>query len=119
MGKLGWSASPACTAARASSLSLIYVAAPGKDFPDIASVDTAGVKIRTIQGAPSERVLTRVIKAAEIVRIPFCVAAALPKGRCSAAQAMLAMLVDEAKQSGGVQKAIDAKSLKGVNVAAK
>jgi polar amino acid transport system substrate-binding protein len=52
-------------------ISLIYVAAPGKDFPDIASVDRAGVKIGTIQGAPSERVLTRVIKAAEIVRIPL------------------------------------------------
>jgi ABC-type phosphate/phosphonate transport system substrate-binding protein len=46
-------------------ISLIYVAAPGKEFPDIASVDKAGVKIGTIRGAPSERVLTREIKAAE------------------------------------------------------
>ena len=52
-------------------ISLIYVAAPGKDFPDIASVDKAGVRIGTIRGAPSERVLTREIKAAEIVRIPL------------------------------------------------
>ena len=52
-------------------ISLIYVAAPGKEFPDIASVDKAGVKIGTIRGAPSERVLTREIKAAEIVRIPL------------------------------------------------
>ena len=52
-------------------ISLIYVAAPGKDFPDIASVDKAGVRIGTIRGAPSERVLTRKIKAAEIVRIPL------------------------------------------------
>ena len=147
-------------------VSLIYVAAPGKQFPDIASVDKAGVKIGTILGAPSDRVLTREIKAAEIIRIPLSptivadaaellrsgkadvfgadsgvgyptaealpgativpgafamvrVAAALPKGRSAAAQAALATLIDEAKQSGVVQKAIDAKGLKGVSVATK
>jgi polar amino acid transport system substrate-binding protein len=147
-------------------ISLVYVAAPGKEFPDVASVDKAGVKIGTIRGAPSDRVLTREIKAAELVRIPLSatiaadaaellhsgkavvfgadsgvaypaaealpgakivpgtlamvrVAAALPKGRSSAAQTALATLVDEAKQSGVVQKAIDAKRLKGVNVAPK
>jgi ABC-type amino acid transport substrate-binding protein len=52
-------------------ISLVYVAAPGKEFPDIASVDKAGVKIGVIRGAPSDRVLTREIKAAEIVRIPL------------------------------------------------
>jgi hypothetical protein len=145
-------------------ISLIYVAAPGKEFPDIASVDKAGVKIGAIRSAPSDRVLTREIKAAEIVRIPLSptiaadaaellrsgkadvfgadsgvgypaaeavpgakivpgafamvrVAAALPKDRSAAAQAAVATLVDEAKQSGVVQKAIDAKGLKGVNVA--
>ena len=148
------------------AISLVYVSAPGKEFYDIASVDKAGVKIGTIQGAPSDRVLTRQIKAAEIVRIPLSptiaadaaellrsgkadvfgadsgvgypaaqalpgaqivpgtfatvrVAAALPKGRSAAAQAALARLVDEAKQSGTVQKAIDAKGLKGVNVVTK
>ncbi len=147
-------------------VSLVYVAAPGKEFPDIASVDKAGVKIGTISGAPSDRVLTREIKAAEILRIPLSptiaadaaellrsgkadvfgadsgvgypaaealpgakvvpgafamvrVAAALPKGRSAAAQAVLATLVAEAKQSGVVQKAIEAKGLKGVNVATK
>jgi polar amino acid transport system substrate-binding protein len=147
-------------------ISLVYVAAPGKEFPDIGSVDKAGVKIGTIRGAPSDRVLTREIKAAEVVRIPLSptiaadaaellrsgkadvfgadsgvgypaaealpgakvvpgafavvrVAAALPKGRSAAAQAALAALVEEAKQSGVVQKAIDAKGLKGVNVATK
>jgi ABC-type amino acid transport substrate-binding protein len=147
-------------------ISLIYVAAPGKEFPDIASVDKAGVKIGTIRGAPSDRVLTREIKAAEIVRIPLSptitadaadllrsqkadvfgadsgvgypvaealpgakivpgafamvrVAAALPKGRSAAAQAALATILNEAKQTGVVQKAIDAKGLKGVNVATK
>jgi ABC-type amino acid transport substrate-binding protein len=146
------------------AVSLIYVAAPRTEFPDIASVDKAGVKIGTIRGAPSDRVLTREIKAAEIVRIPLSptiaadaadllrsgkanvfgadsgvgypaaealqgakivpgafgtvlVAAALPKGRSPAAQALLAMVIDEAKQTGVVQKAIDAKGLRGVNVA--
>jgi polar amino acid transport system substrate-binding protein len=47
------------------------------------------------------------------------VAAALPKDRSAAAQAALAILVDEAKQSGVVQSAIDAKGLKGVTVASK
>ena len=147
-------------------ISLIYVAAPGKEFPDIASVDRAGVKIGAVRDAPSERVLTREIRAAEIVRIPLSptiaadaaellrsrkadvfgadsgvgypaaealpgakivpgafamvrVAAALPKGRSTAAQTALATLVDKAKQSGVIQKAIDAKGLKGVNVATK
>jgi hypothetical protein len=147
-------------------ISLIYVAAPGKEFPDIASVDKAGVKIGAISGAPSDRVLTREIKAAEIVRIPLSptitadaadllrshkadvfggdsgvgypvaealpgakivpgafamvrVAAALPKGHSAAAQTALATLLDEAKQTGVVQKAIDAKGLKGVSVATK
>ena len=40
------------------AISLVYVAAPGTEFPDIASVDKAGVRIGTIRGAPSERVLT-------------------------------------------------------------
>jgi polar amino acid transport system substrate-binding protein len=147
-------------------ISLVYIAAPGKEFPDIASVDKAGVKIGTIRGAPSDRVLTREIKAAEIVRIPLSqtiaadaadllrsgkadvfgadsgvgypaaeilpgakivpgtfamvrVAAALPKGRSAATQAALSTLLEEAKQTGVVQKAIGAKGLKGVNVATK
>jgi ABC-type amino acid transport substrate-binding protein len=147
-------------------ISLIYVAAPGKEFPDVVSVDKAGVKIGTIRGAPSERVLTREIKAAEIVSIPLSptiaadaaellrsgkadvfgadsgvgypaaealpgakivpgafamvrVAAALPKGRSAGAQTAVATLIDEAKQGGVVQKAIDAKGLKGVIVATK
>jgi polar amino acid transport system substrate-binding protein len=145
-------------------VSLVYVAAPGKEFPDIASVDKAGVKIGVILGAPADIVLTRETKAAQIVRIPLSptiaadaaemlrsgradvfgadsgvgypaaealpgakivpgafamvrVAAALPKGRSAAAQAALATLVNEAKQTGVVQKAIEAKGLKGVNAA--
>jgi len=52
-------------------ISLVYVTAPGKDFPNVASVDKPGVRIGTIRGAPSDRVLTREIKAAEIIRIPL------------------------------------------------
>jgi hypothetical protein len=43
----------------------------------------------------------------------------LPKGRSQAAQDLLATLAVEAKQNGEVQKAIDAKGLKGVNVVTK
>ena len=63
-----------------------------------------------------------VLPGAKIVPGAFAmvrVAAALPKGRSTAAQAALATLVDEAKQTGVVQKAIEAKGLKGVNVATK
>jgi polar amino acid transport system substrate-binding protein len=148
------------------TIDLVYVAAPGKQFPDIASVDRTGVKIGTIRGAPSDRVLTREIKAADIVRIPLSpaiaadaaellrsgkadvfgadsgvgypaaealpgakvvpgafamvrVAAALPRGRSPAAKAALETLVDEAKQTDVVQRAIDSKGLKGVNVGTK
>ena len=55
--------------------------------------------------------LTAAMMVAEIA------AGTLPKGRSAAAQAALANLVDEAKQSGVVEKAIEAKGLKGVNVA--
>jgi polar amino acid transport system substrate-binding protein len=66
-------------------------------------------------GYPAAQALT----GARIVPGAFgtvLVAAALPKGCSPAAQALLATLIDEAKQSGAVQKAIDAKGLKGVNV---
>jgi polar amino acid transport system substrate-binding protein len=53
------------------TINLVYVAAPGKEFPDIAAVDRPGVKIGTIQGAPSDRILSREIKSAEIIRIPL------------------------------------------------
>ena len=52
-------------------VSLVYIAAPGKQFPDTGSIDKAGVKIGTIRGALSDRALTEQIKAAEIVRIPL------------------------------------------------
>ena len=69
-------------------------------------------------GYPAAEALT----GAKIVPGAFgtvLVAAALPKGRSPAAQALLATLFDEAEQTGVVQKAIDAKNLKGVNVVTK
>jgi polar amino acid transport system substrate-binding protein len=59
LGKHPWEHAPAC------------IAAPGKEFYDIASVDRTKVGIGVIRGAPSEIVLTREIKAAAIVRIPL------------------------------------------------
>jgi len=53
------------------TISLVYVAAPGKEFADAEAIDKPGVKIGTIAGAPSDKILTREIKAAEIVRIPL------------------------------------------------
>jgi ABC-type amino acid transport substrate-binding protein len=53
------------------TINLVYVAAPGKEFADIAAVDKPGIRIGTIQGAPSDQILTRQIKAAQIVRIPL------------------------------------------------
>ena len=137
-----------------------------RNFLTSPGSNKAGAKIGVIRGAPSDIVLTREIKAAEIVPIPLSptiaadaaeilrsgkadvfgadsgvgypaaealpgakivpgafaivrVAAALPKGRSAAAQAALATLVDEAKRTGVVQRAIEAKGLKGVNVATK
>jgi ABC-type amino acid transport substrate-binding protein len=52
-------------------IDLVYVAAPGKEFADATTVDKPGVRIGTIQGAPSDRVLSREIKSAEIIRIPL------------------------------------------------
>jgi ABC-type amino acid transport substrate-binding protein len=147
-------------------INLVYVAGPGKEFADIVAVDKPGVRIGTIEGAPSDRILTREIKSAQIVRIPLSphiatdaaellrsgkadvfgadsgvgypaaeglpgakvvpgvfatvrVAAALPKGRSSDAVGKLVELIAEAKHTGVVQQAIEAKGLKGVNVAPK
>jgi polar amino acid transport system substrate-binding protein len=62
------------------------------------------------------------LPGAKIVPAAFgtvLVAAALPKGRSPTALALLATLADEAKQTGALQKAIDAKGLNGANVATK
>jgi polar amino acid transport system substrate-binding protein len=52
-------------------IDLIYVAAPGRPFADVAEVDRPGIKVGVIQGSPSDRFLSHNLKAAEIVRIPL------------------------------------------------
>jgi len=53
------------------TINLIYVAAPGKKFTHITDVDRPGVRVGAILGAPSDKILTREIKSAQIVRIPL------------------------------------------------
>jgi polar amino acid transport system substrate-binding protein len=143
---------------------LLYVAAPGREFADAGQVDRPGVKVGAPQDAPSERYLSRTLKSAELVRLPFSakividaiemlrsgkadvfgadvgvvhsvadglpgakiipgafntvrVVVAVPKGRSPAAQAKLAEIVNEAKRTGVVQRAIDQTGLRGVRVA--
>lgn len=146
-------------------IELLYLAAEGKEFTNAGEVDRAGVKVGTIANSPSDRFLTRTLKAAELVRLPLSpnfpsdaiellrggkadvfgadsglidsiargyaaakivpgafnivrAAIALPKGRSAAAQARLAEIVNEAKQTGVVQKAIEQAGLRnGVRVA--
>ena len=146
-------------------IDLLYLAAPGRDFASADQVDRSGVKVGTIQNSPSDRFLTRTLKAAEIIRIPLTsnfpvdaaellrsgkadvfgadfglidaivgsypeakivpgafntvrAAVALPKGRSTAALAKLIEIVNEAKRTGVVEKAIQQAGLrKGVRVA--
>lgn len=141
-------------------IELLYLAAPRHVFANTAEVDHEGVKVATIQNSPSDRVLTRTLKTAEIVRLPLSpnfpgdavellrsgkadvfgadagliaavaqgypeaqmvpgsfsivrAAIAMPKGRSPAAQARLLELVNEAKNTGVVEKAIQQTGLKG------
>jgi hypothetical protein len=52
-------------------IELLYLAAPGREFGGTADVDRAGVKVGTILNSPSDRILTRTLKSAEIVRLPL------------------------------------------------
>jgi polar amino acid transport system substrate-binding protein len=47
----------------------IYAAAPGRDFADASQVDRSGVKIGVSKDGAPDQLLTRTIKAAELVRI--------------------------------------------------
>jgi len=134
-------------------IELLYLAAPRHVFANTAEVDHEGVKVATILNSPSDRVLSRTLKAAEIVRLPLSpnfpgdavellrsgkadvfgadsglisaiaqgypeakivsgsfsivrAAIALPKSRSPAAQAKLLELVNEAKNTAVVEKAI-------------
>jgi polar amino acid transport system substrate-binding protein len=143
---------------------LIYIAAPGHEFAEVAQVDRPGVKVGVVQTSPSDRYLSRTLRAAELVRVPLTVdiavdgiemlrsgkarvfgadsvivysiadglpgakilpgafntvrvAVAHPKGQSSAAHAKLAEIVNEAKRTDVVQKAIERAGLRGVRVA--
>ena len=52
-------------------IDLLYLAAAGGDFANADQVDHPGIKVGTIQNSPSDRFLTRSLKAAEIVRLPL------------------------------------------------
>jgi polar amino acid transport system substrate-binding protein len=52
-------------------IELLYLAAAGHEFASSADVDRAGIKVGTIQNSPSDRILTRILKSAELVRLPL------------------------------------------------
>ena len=139
----------------------MYIAAPGREYADAAQIDRAGVTVGVSRGGGSDRILSRALSAAQVVRVPGGVANAvealragtvdvwagnpvtlaeieealpgarivpgawttgryavsLPKGRSAAAQSRLAEIVDEAKRTGVVHKAIERAGFKGVRVA--
>ena len=139
----------------------MYIAAPGREFVDVAKIDSLGVKVGVSQGGGADQFLSRALKSAQVVRVPGGepnavealrngtvdvwaanavtlkeiedalpgskvvpgawdtgrYAASLPKGRSEAAQSTLAEIVNEAKRTGVVQKAIERAGLKGVRVA--
>jgi polar amino acid transport system substrate-binding protein len=55
----------------------IYVAAPGRDFADASEVDRAGIKIGVAKDGAPDQLLTRTVKAAELVRITGGIPAAI------------------------------------------
>lgn len=139
----------------------VYTAAPGQEFADATQVDRPGVKIGVGLNSAQDVFLSRMLKSAELVRMPGgrtdaietlrsgranlwasnatqaqriigglsgatvvpgafnqdLSSIALPKGRSPAAQGRLAEIVNEAKRTGIVQKAIEQAGLKGVRVA--
>ena len=52
-------------------IDLQYLAAAGHEFAGADQVDRPGVKIATIQNSPSDRVLSRALRSAELVRLPL------------------------------------------------
>jgi polar amino acid transport system substrate-binding protein len=52
-------------------IELLYLAAAGREFASADQVDRSGVKVGTIQNSPSDRFLTRTLKAATLERIPL------------------------------------------------
>ncbi len=52
-------------------IELLYLASAGHNFASAADVDRAGVKVGTIQNSPSDRILTRTLKSAQLLRLPL------------------------------------------------
>jgi polar amino acid transport system substrate-binding protein len=52
-------------------IELLYLEGAGHDFAGTADIDHAGIKVGTIQDSPSDRILTRTLKSAELVRLPL------------------------------------------------
>jgi polar amino acid transport system substrate-binding protein len=52
-------------------IDLLYLAAPGRGPTNAGEVDRPDVKVAAIQNSPSDLALTRIIKSAEIVRVPI------------------------------------------------
>ena len=52
-------------------IELNYLPAPGREFASATDVDCAAVKVAAIENSPSDRIRTRTLKAAELVRLPL------------------------------------------------
>lgn len=52
-------------------IALNYLAASGQEFASAADVDGAAVKVAAIENSPSDRILSRTLKAAALVRLPL------------------------------------------------
>jgi polar amino acid transport system substrate-binding protein len=48
----------------------LYVAGPGREFLDAGQVDQPGVKVGVLRGGISEKRLSKLLKSAELVRVP-------------------------------------------------
>lgn len=48
----------------------MYIAAPGREFADASHIDRSGVKVGVSQGGGSDQILSRALKAANVVRVP-------------------------------------------------
>jgi polar amino acid transport system substrate-binding protein len=48
----------------------MYIAAPGREFVDASSVDTAGVRVGVSRGGGSDQFLSQRLSSAQVVRVP-------------------------------------------------
>lgn len=62
----------------------MYIAAPGREFVDAASVDSAGVRVGVSRGGGSDRFLSQALESAQVVRVPGGVSSAVEALRAGA-----------------------------------